>query len=307
MIWQAESRVAVQIQGGLGNQLFEYAASRALSNRLGARLILDCTPRTANSRKFALDRFSIQAVVIHDGPAKIRSRYFRREGSDFGRWVTNTFHDVFPCTVQIDAHRYKVIYERQLFSYDPRFATFAGSIYLTGWWQSYRYFENVANVLRSELRMQGGSQLANGEWLDRIRKTNSVCLHVRRGDYLDSRDYFGLCTLSYYTRAVQIISELIESPCFFVFSDDLAWCREQLSMEAMQFVDVNGPDDAAAELQLMATCRHHILANSSLSWWAAWLGDRPEQIVIAPDPWFAGELSTRDLLPKRWIRLPPGY
>jgi Glycosyl transferase family 11 len=304
---QVESRVAVQIFGGLGNQLFEYAAGRSLANRLGARLILDCTPRMANTRKFALDRFSIQAAVILNAPAKIRSRYFRREGSDLGRWVTNTFHNVFPCTVQIDGHRFKVIYERQHLTYDPRFDILAGSIYLTGWWQSYRYFENAANVLRSELRMHGASPRANGEWLDRIRKANSVCLHVRRGDYLDSRNYFGLCTPSYYARAVQIIRERIESPSFFVFSDDLTWCRDQLSMEAMQFVDANGPDDAAAELQLMATCRHHILANSSLSWWAAWLGDRPEQIVIAPDPWFAGGPPARDLLPKRWIRLPPGY
>jgi hypothetical protein len=303
--WQVESRVAVQILGGLGNQLFEYAAGRSLANRLGARLILDCTPRMANSRKFALDRFSIQAAVIHNGPATIRSRYFRREGN-LGRWVTNTFHDVFPCTVQIDGHCFKVMYEKELFTYDRRFDILAGSIYLTGWWQSYRYFEKIANVVRSELRMKEAPPRANGGWLERIRQTKSVCLHVRRGDYLDSRNYFGLCTPTYYARAVKIMRERIESPTFFVFSDDLTWCRDQLSMADLQFVDANGPDDAAAELQLMATCRHHILANSSLSWWAAWLGDHPEQVVIAPDPWFAGGPPARDLLPNQWIRLPPG-
>ncbi len=302
MIWQDNSRVAVQIAGGLGNQLFQYAAGRALAKRLGAPLILDCTPRMIDSRKFVLDCFPIRAAVIRNAPPTIRPRYFRLRGN-LGRCVTDAFHDAFPRTVQIDGHRFKVVYEKQTFTFDPRFGMLAGSIYLTGWRQSYRYFENAADVVRSDLRMEGVPPRTNSQWLDRIRRVNSVCLHVRRGDYVNSRAYFGLLTPLYYARAVQIIRELIASPRFFVFSDDLTWCRDQLSMEGMQFVDANGTDDPTAELRLMATCRHHILANSSLSWWAAWLADCPEQIVIAPDPWFAGGPSAPDLLPKRWIRL----
>ena len=189
MTWQDDSRVAVQITGGLGNQLFQYAAGRALAKRLGARLILDCTPRMITSRKFVLDRFPIQAVVIRNAPATVRTRYFRL-GGNLGRWITHKFHDAFPRTVQIDGHRFKVVYEKENpFTYDPRFDLLAGSIYLTGWRQSYRYFENASDLVRSELRMRGAPPRTNSEWLDRIRRVNSVCLHVRRGDYLNSRNF----------------------------------------------------------------------------------------------------------------------
>lgn len=306
MIRQDDSRVAVQILGGLGNQLFQYAAGRALAQRIGARLILDCTSRMANPRTFALDRFPIQADVIRDAPTTIRQRHFRL-GGNLGRRITDAFHDAFPRIVQIDGHPFKIVYEKRLFTYDPRFESLAGSNYLIGWQQSYRYFEHAADVVRSELRMEWAPSRANEEWLDRIRQANSVCLHVRRGDYLDQgvQDYFGVCAPSYYARAAQTIRERVENPRFFVFSDDLAWCRDHLTMEDTQFVDANGPEDAADELRLMAACRHHIIANSSFSWWAAWLAGHPKQVVIAPYPWFAGRPSAPDLLPERWIRLPP--
>jgi hypothetical protein len=305
MTGPSATHVAVQIVGGLGNQLFQYGTGRALAERLGATLVLDCTPRMANPRKFVLDRFPIKARIIRDAPARVRLRYFRLNGA-LGRRFSDAFHNVFPRTVQIDGHRFKAVYEKQPFRYERRFEELAGSLYLAGWWQSYRYFEDSAAV-RSDLKMTWVPPGANRQWLEQIRKINSVCLHIRRGDYLDpqTRNSFGVCAPSYYLQAAQIIRQRVENPQFFVFSDDLAWCREYLSIDAAQFVDANGPDDSVDELQLMAACRHHIIANSTFSWWAAWLAEHPEQIVIAPQPWFITNMAP-DLLPKRWIRLPLG-
>jgi hypothetical protein len=305
MAQQNDSRVAVQIMGGLGNQMFQYATGRALAQRLGARLTLDCTPRMANPRTFMLDRFPIEAGIIRNAPVEIRPRRFQLRGS-LGRWITHSVHDVFARTEEIDGHRFKIAYEKRAFAYDPRVQSLAGSIYLIGWWQSYRYFDCVAGIIRSELRSPTQPRPSNQAWLERIRQTDSVCLHVRRGDYLDpaSVAYFGVCLPSYYTNAVRFIRERVERPAFFVFSDDLAWCRANLPGEDMTFVDANTPDDAADELALMAACRHHIIANSSFSWCAAWLAHHPAQAVVAPDPWFKGERSTPDLLPPSWVRMP---
>jgi Glycosyl transferase family 11 len=298
------SRVAVQIIGGLGNQLFQYAAGRALAERLGAKLFLDCSARSATERKFFLNRFPISGEVINDAPARIRQRYFSLRGH-LGRRFTEAFHDRFPRTVRIHGHSFKVVYERRWFAHDARLHHLLGSVYLTGFWQSYRYFEAASNLIRTELAMEWTPTPANAAWLDRIRQSNSVCLHIRRGDYLkpNVQERFGICDWSYYDRAIEMVQERADHAHYFVFSDDLAWCRDHLAIDNAQFVDVNGPDDAADELRLMAACRHHVIANSSFSWWAAWLAHRSDQIVVAPDPWFDSAPMTPDLLPNRWIRI----
>jgi hypothetical protein len=295
------TRVAVMMSDGLGNQLFQYAAGRALAERLGAQLILDCTPRWSNPRKFSLDRFSIRAQLVHDAPHPIRVRRFRLSGT-LGRWITNTFHNAFPHIIHIAGHRYALDYEKQLFEYDAHFERLSGSIYLTGWRQSYRYFDRISNTIRSDLTFASEASGTNERWLSAIKHTNSVCVHVRRGDYLQQD--FGICSTTYYARAMQIIRDRTEGPHFFVFSDDLPWCHNHLAEKNLHFVDGNGPDDAADELRLMAACRHHIIANSTFSWWGAWLAEHSDQTVVAPDPWFTRGPPAKDLLPERWIRLP---
>jgi hypothetical protein len=147
---------------------------------------------------------------------------------------------------------------------------------------------------------------ANQQWLARINVANAVCVHVRRGDYLKAPhfEHHGLCSAEYYRRAMQDMRERTANPAFFVFSDDWAWAREHLSGGDAVVVNANGPEAGQDELRLMAACRHHILANSSLSWWAAWLAAGDGQIVIAPKPWFNTNADTPDLLPPAWRVLP---
>lgn len=297
-------RVAAQLLGGLGNQLFQYAAGRALAKRLGARLVLDCTSRHAPFRPIVLDRFAIDAEVVVDAPGKPRRRHFRIPGR-LGRRLTDSFHDHVPTSYRIGRHAFKVFGERKPFRYDPTFETLSRSTYLIGYWQSYRYFEDAAEQIRREIRPTLAPSETNRSWLSRIEACNSVCLHVRRGDYLDGNAESPIvCGRSYYGAAIQHISRVRTAPKLFVFSDDIAWCRSAFAEQDVTFVDINGPDDAVNDLRLMAACRHHIVANSSLSWWGAWLAHHPEQIVIAPHPWLPGADPDHDLLPTKWIRLP---
>ena len=217
-----------------------------------------------------------------------------------GAWP-NSIQSRLPLHARINGRRFNVLLQSGE-GYDPRFETLTGSVCLYGTWQSYRYFEEAAETVRAEIRLSSEPAGANRSWLDRIRRSNSVCLHVRRGDYLAPHPsgIDRLCPVSYYYRAVQHIRGRLENPQIYVFSDDWLWCHEHLAIEGAVLVDANGPEAVVEELRLMAACRHHIIANSSLSWWAAWLPTHQEQVVIAPQPWVQGQLWP-DLLPKEWI------
>jgi hypothetical protein len=298
--------VSARIEGGLGNQMFQYAAARALAKRLRAHVVLDCTLPQPRQRRFVLDRYPICATVTRNGPLKVPTHHFRLRGT-LGRRITDDFHRLVPRYVSVDGKRFKVFEEQAWFAFDPRFETLAGSTYLIGWWQSYRYFESIADAVRSEFRSPVTPSASNQRWRERIRQTNSVCLHVRRGDYLEPAAFelFGICQPAYYANAIHQMRERVDNPVFFVFSDDLTWCRENLAANDVVFVDANPCEEAVDELHLMAACRHQIIANSSFSWWAAWLAQHPTQVVIAPYPWFTRKPAP-DLLPERWIRLAPG-
>lgn len=295
-------KVATRMLGGLGNQLFQYAAGRALAARLKAELILDCTKRPGPNRPFVLDRCAIDASVVRDAPGKVHRRRFRLPGT-WGRQLTDSVHDHFPTRYRIADHSFQVFAERQEFHYDRRFEALRRSTYLTGYWQSYRYFECSRDVIRSELRPRSAPSPVNREWLDRIGRGNSVCLHVRRGDYLAASQGSVTCTGAYYAAALAHVRRFLVAPRIFVFSDDMEWCRSAFTAVDVTFVDTNGPDEAVEDLRLMAACRHHIIANSSLSWWGAWLADHPAQVVIAPRTWFPWVKDSTDLLPRHWIRL----
>jgi hypothetical protein len=300
---RATTSVATRMLGGLGNQLFQYAAARALAKRLDARLILDCTAIAGAARRFVLDRYPIDAEIVRAVPGKLRGRRFRLPGA-LGSRLSDAFHDHVPTTYRIDGHRFKVFSEKRWFKYDPMFERLAGSIYLDGYWQSYRYFENVVDLIRAEIHPTTPPSDANRTWLARIESANAVCLHVRRGDYLPQAGPPIVCTRSYYDDAIKHIRRFLQQPQIFVFSDDIAWCRHTFDAPDTAFVDANGPDEAVDDLHLMAACRHHIIANSSLSWWGAWLGGHPAQVVIAPQPWLPGWPAAVELLPPHWIKLP---
>lgn len=273
--------VTARLFGGLGNQMFQYAAGRALSQRISVPLTLE----TAEA-KFALQPFGLDAPVT-EGPA--RNGLFNRVAKNLplmGRLVEAGY------------------------CYDDRFERLAGSVTLDGYFQSWRYFADCDSLIRKAFAFPQTTSTRTNELSKAIgRAKTSVSIHIRRGDYLSQKavSYHGILPGQYYTRAVQIAASLLGDDCqFFVFSDDFNWATE-LFRGKDRFHIVDGTNVAAWEdMYLMSLCSSRIIANSSFSWWGAWLstGGGP---VIAPRQWF-GEvtmrrLNTCDLIPPDWITI----
>lgn len=291
--------VVVRLVGGLGNQLFQYAAARALALRSGADLLFDLSwfPTVAD-RRYALAPFAIDARVLQPLSGggisgaqalwqRISHRLIKKTGFKKIGWP--------------------VFAERQ-FHFDPAVLNLCAPIYLDGWFQSERYFADCAATVAGELRIVSPLLPSTQAMLDKIHDSEAICMHVRRGDYVakaETSAVHGTCSLEYYAAGLESAAAGLRNPKCFVFSDDPAWVRANLHLDVpTTIVDIHGPDEAHEDLRLMAACRNYVIANSSLSWWGAWLGKHPEKCVIAPKKWFAGSSNdTRDLLPSGWLRL----
>ena len=283
--------IIVELKGGLGNQLFQYAVGRRLSLTLGVPLKLDISFYKRHSqRTYELHRFCIEAGITT--PWEVA----RWRGPRLLTRITQPL-GLLP----------RLVSEKS-FEFDPAIVHLQDGRYLEGYWQSYRYFADVAPQIRSELSVGTPPPDADRSLLDRMAQCNAVCLHVRRGDYVSNpiaRQYHGLCTSEYYRTAVESIASQLRAPELFVFSDDMPWVRQNLRFELpTAYVEHHGVDSAPLELRLMAGCRHFVIANSSLSWWAAWLSANENTIVYAPRRWFADpSINTSELTPPAWHRL----
>jgi len=146
----------------------------------------------------------------------------------------------------------------------------------------------------------------NKKMLKRINNSNSVCLHVRRDDYVSNpllQKYHGNLTPEYYNKAINSICDRVNDPEFFIFSDEPEWCKRNIiTNRPHTYVDINGPDKAPEDLRLMSACNHFIIANSSFSWWAAWFAEKAGTIIIAPKRWYRKK-DEGDIVPKRWLRI----
>lgn len=176
-----------------------------------------------------------------------------------------------------------------------------------GYWQSERYFQDIVGIIRRDFSFQRPLAGLNLSLVKQIAETNSVSLHIRRGDYVSNPQAFaihGVCSIEYYEAAIKYVAERVSSPNFFVFSDDMDWARSHLEIRhACCYVENNKGADSYVDMQLMSRCKHNIVANSSFSWWGAWLNGNADKLVTAPRRWFANETDTTDLLPSAWVRL----
>jgi len=193
------------------------------------------------------------------------------------------------------------------FNYWAGLAGFGGDRYLSGYWQSERYFLHVQERIRTEFTFKKPLEGANAQMARAISDTTSISVHVRRGDYLTNPKNHGLMDVAqpaYYRSAIAHIGGIVTNPEFFVFSDDIVWAKENItSGYPCTFINHNSQADSYFDMYLMSRCQHHIIANSTFSWWAAWLNPSDRKIVIAPKKWFARSMPIQDLLPPDWIRL----
>ncbi len=284
--------IFTRLNGGLGNQLFQYAAGFALAEKLGTRLVLD-TRIYENSklRQYELGHFSITAKVGANG--------------ELPPSQSNPVGYVFWRYLQLSP---KIFRERRL-GFDNALLELGDQSYLHGYWQSELYFADVQNRIRQEYQFNVPARGLNVALLDTIGASTGVSLHVRRGDYLSSsggENTHGTCTADYYANAVRALEARLEEPfTIYVFSDEPQWARDNLKfIHKTVIVDANDGAHGFEDLRLMAACDHHIIANSSFSWWGAWLNPSTDKIVIAPERWYASsKVSNPDICPPNWVRV----
>lgn len=296
---ETENPVIVQVIGGLGNQMFQYAAGRALSMRLSRRLRLDTAAFSGYGRHqgFELTRvFACRPEIATKeeirGLLGWRALHAARK-----TLMRPRFAMLHGARLVVEPH----------FHYWPGFRDLSNGAYLAGYWQSEKYFLDAAETVRADFTFTQPLSSPNAALADKIDGTAAVSLHVRRGDYaLDPRTKanHGLCSLEYYRAAISYIAERVGHPEFFVFSDDVEWTRANLKIDfPCTYVDHNQASESYNDMRLMSLCRHHIIANSSFSWWGAWLRPRPDKIVVAPRKWFANANRVDDLFPPAWVTL----
>ena len=200
------------------------------------------------------------------------------------------------------------IREKKRFRFDHDILNLSDDACLDGYWQNEKYFKDIADVIKDDFTIKIEPDEKNKDLLSQIKNCNAVAIHVRRGDYAtnpQTANYHGACGLDYYEKCVDLVAKKMNSPHFFVFSDDPKWTIENLKIDfSTTYISNNGQDKGCEDLRLMKHCKHFIIANSSFSWWGAWLSNNPNKIVLAPKRWFRKEdIDTKDLIPEGWIRI----
>jgi hypothetical protein len=178
------------------------------------------------------------------------------------------------------------------------------SLYFHGYWQSFRYFEKIEKPLREKFRFPELVDNKNLNLIEFINKNETTSVHIRRGDYTSSSLHEGVCDKGYYIEAVKKIRQIAPSSALIIFSDDIDWCKFNLDLDGseVKFVDWNKASMSYVDMHLMSLCNHNIIANSTFSWWGAWLNDNPDKTVIAPRKWVNKEIDFSDILPEKWIK-----
>jgi Glycosyl transferase family 11 len=285
---------------GLGNQLFQYAAGLYFADKYKGKLSVIQEPAAGALsygtylRPFLLSRFQITA------PTHVLNRFDRLMLAQDSRRLRMS--SPLKALGRI-AVRHESQSQRYHFVEDLDLPSGVRTLYISGYWQAYGYAESVASQLRSELRLKEPAKGNNQRLLEQIDAAPvSVSLHMRRGDYTLAAENNVALPLDYYLRAIDFIRERFEDPVFFIFSDDIEFARQSLPA-GIRRVFVEGNDDASSQedQRLMAACQHHIIANSSFSWWGAWLSPNPRKVVVAPRHWHLSlESAHPDLLPPAW-------
>lgn len=292
--------VITRLSGGLGNQLFQYATGRRLAHVHGAELKMDVSglgnPAYRTVRHYELAPFGMKQVFAT--PAEIER--FRPRNSMMSR--------ILNLVTRKSVQRPESYIREAYYHFDPCILELPDGVYLDGYWQSERYFADIAETIRKEVAVTTPLVGRNDELAQMINGCKAVSLHVRRGDYVTdmvTSKVHGTCGMDYYMRAVEHVASKVGQPVFFLFSDDHEWVRKHLTLShPMHFVDHNDTEHGYEDMRLMSLCRHHVIANSSFSWWGAWLNPRKDKIVIAPKRWFnTYDANTSDICPDSWIRL----
>lgn len=279
--------IYIRMQGGLGNQMFQYATARSLAEKRHAKVSIDLSWYATTEQS---DGVGVRAYEL--GAFNIQEKFYK----------PNTLNKFWLRLMR--SRMYSDAPESYV--YQQRVMDAPNNSLLFGFFNNEKYFKDIRSILLQEFTLKMQPDKKNRLILDDISSSNSVSVHIRRGDYVTSTShnaFHGVLGLDYYQRAVKHLQKQVNKPTYYIFSDDPAWVKDNLKLDQPAiFVSHNkrGVDD----LNLMMHCHHHIIANSSFSWWGAWLADRPNKLVVAPKQWIKShEIDSSDVVPKDWVRL----
>ena len=271
--------------GGLGNQMFQFAAARSLAIKRGTTLQLDLSWFYQDFTAASTPRnYELNCFCLDDDIRSFQPGILERFGSVFAK----------KC-------------EEQTFSFNPSFFQLPNNVLLIGYFQSEQYFLENRQLILNDFTWRTAPSERNKKLISAIhsRGNKSVSLHVRRGDYVSNSQHnavHGTVSMDYYKKAVKAVKKKVQSPFFYIFSDDPEWCQKYFSIPQATVIAHN--TSGSEDLRLMKECHHNILANSSFSWWGTWLGRQEEKLIFAPKNWFKDKsIVTKDLIPEHWNKI----
>lgn len=284
--------------GGLGNQMFQYAIGRNLAERNNTNLKLDISWFSQAKEKSVLREYKLNFFNIIENIAtekEIRGFKYYKKINDWKYFLYNLFfaNNSIYITEELKDVSKKILEKNYK------------NIYLDGYWQNEKYFKDTENIIRQEFTLKNKLDIKLDKLIEKIKNSSSISIHIRRGDYVHNKktnSIHGICSLDYYQKTIKYIDEKIKNPVFFIFSDDIEWSKNNLKTKFPTiFVEGNKDNE---DLILMSMCKHNIIANSSFSWWGAWLNNNSNKIVIAPQKWFNdSNKNTENLIPNTWIQI----
>ena len=281
--------IIVKLQGRLGNQMFQYALAKNLQS-IGKAVTID------------------SGMLPYDGNVNELGLFpnVREEMQEADRKLVENLGDcnkAFLCKVKRKTIGYKKTHIREIgYQFHPEIMDM-DNVYLDGYWQTEKYFKSIEDQIRKLYTFPEITDEINKETVRQIQTCDSVSIHIRRGDYLNAQNapmHGNICTKDYYDKAIAYMREQVENPRFFIFTDDTAWARQEYkNQDDFVIIDNNHGNQSFRDMQLMSLCKHNITANSSFSWWGAWLNQNPNKIVVTPPKWF-NLAETPDIWCEEW-------
>ena len=284
--------IVIRLQGGLGNQMFQYAAGLSAANKIDTNLKLDVSwfedmQEVDTPRFYELGNFSLQQDFITSN-----QYYFIKDS------MKKRFLSVGKARLSK--------YSEPHFQYDNNLEKIKNNTYLEGYFQTEEYFKSIRPEILKRFSIKNEPSTKSKEIINMAHKYESVSLHVRRGDYVTNQNaskFHGLIGEDYYKKAKSIMNKKIKNPKYFIFSDEIDWVKKNFDLpKGSVFITHN--KSGIEDMRIMIECKHNIIANSSFSWWGAWLGQNTDKKVIAPKVWFLDNtINTSDIIPSRWQKI----
>lgn len=294
--------IYLTIKGRLGNQMFQYAMARALQEKLNTEILIDWHHVIESDKREPSIGYknSLCDFNVSDFKSIDQSKY--RENMSLRQYLTfRSYEKNFPFGGNIES---KAAFERNFYNkhkhsgllffengyMDFDLSKLPKNIFLSGYYESTKYFENIKDKIKQEFTPIHPKLEHNIALYDKIENTNSVCVTVRRGDFVKS-SFHNVCRTEYFLKGMDIIAEKVDNPHFFIFSNDVDWLKQNVNFKYPVTFET-GNDPVWEKLRMMYSCKHFVISNSTFSWWAQFLSKDENKVVVSPDRWYNSKLKS---------------